>query len=43
MLGRVLNMPLVLIAGNKNGFGYFDRIKHCQKVFPVQNSNNTNF
>ena len=39
----MLNVALVLIFGNENGFGYFYCIKHCHKFFLVQNNNNTNF
>ena len=38
-----LNMPLVVIVGNENNFGYFYRIKHCHKPSLVQDNNKTNF
>ena len=38
----MLNVALVLIFGNENGFDFFYCIKHCHKFFQVQNDN-TNF
>ena len=39
MFDKFLNMPLVLIVGKEDGFGYFYRIKD----FPVQKNSITNF
>ena len=39
MFDKFLNMPLVLIVGKEDSFGYFYRIKD----FPVQKNSITNF
>ena len=43
MFGKILNMPLALIVGNKNGFDYLYQIKDCHKPFPVQINNYSEF